>query len=116
MSFYHLRNCWVVGEKLLLAAEKAAFSGMSGEKAASQLEVIPFSINTASHRIAEMATDVKEQSLENVHSRTWHEHQNYELTRQPHSSFGTGSAQPGSRRDQTKKRQLQYSPGLNINY
>lgn len=53
---------------------------MRGEKAASLLDVIPLSNDTVSCRIAKMATDVKEQLLENVHQSPYYSIQIDEFT------------------------------------
>ncbi|XP_064414928.1 zinc finger BED domain-containing protein 5-like [Latimeria chalumnae] len=55
-----------IGEKLLLPAAKDMCMVMIGEKAASQLDMVPLSNDTVSRRIAEMAADVKEQLLEKL--------------------------------------------------
>ncbi|XP_064416286.1 zinc finger BED domain-containing protein 5-like [Latimeria chalumnae] len=55
-----------IGEKLLLPAAKDMCTVMIGEKAASQLDMVPLSNDTVSRRIADMAADVKEQLLEGV--------------------------------------------------
>uniref|UniRef100_H3AJW5 DUF4371 domain-containing protein n=1 Tax=Latimeria chalumnae TaxID=7897 RepID=H3AJW5_LATCH len=55
-----------IGEKLLLPAAKDMCTVMIGEKAASQLDMVPLSNDTVSRRIVEMAADVKEQLLGSV--------------------------------------------------
>jgi hypothetical protein len=54
-----------IGESLLLPAAKDMDSSVLGEKVAKQLESIPLSNDTVSRRISDMASNVKEQSIEN---------------------------------------------------
>jgi hypothetical protein len=53
-----------IGESLLLPAAKEMASSVLGEKVAKQLESIPLSNDTVSRRISDMASNVKEQSIE----------------------------------------------------
>jgi hypothetical protein len=63
------------GELLLLEAAKEIANSLLGEKVAKQLESIPLSNDTLSPRISDMASNVKEQLIEEFKASKYYSNQ-----------------------------------------
>jgi hypothetical protein len=75
-----------IGESLLLPAANSIL----GEKVAKQLESIPLSNNTVSRRISDMASNVKQQLIENVKASKYYSIQldeNTDVSNMAHLTF-----------------------------